>query len=417
MDQKDEVLVIGGGVVGLACAYYLRREGFEVRVLERERPGAGSSHGNCGTITPSHAPPLAEPGLIPKALRWMLAGDSPLYIRPRVDLELWQWLWRFARRCNERDWRATAKVKAELLSASRQLLADLIREQHLDCEFAEEGLLYVFRDPANAAEPERRARMFAEFGIEAQPWGPARLAREEPALHSHMAGGLLFPGDARLRPDRLVQELARTVQAMGVRIHDHVEVGAIANEADGVRLETSRGEFRAARAVLATGAWSPALARQLGLRLPIQPGKGYSITYSRPREVPRRPLVLKERSVCVTVWDSGYRLGSTMEFSGYDGSLNLRRLGALERGAAEYLRHPVGPQKLEHWYGWRPMTWDDLPVIGAVPGHPRLTLATGHGMLGVSLSAVTGKLVAELLAGRGTSLDLGPYLPTRFAHA
>jgi D-amino-acid dehydrogenase len=415
MEQTDEVLVIGGGVVGLACAYYLRREGFQVRVLERERPGAGSSHGNCGTITPSHAPPLAEPGLIPKALRWMLAGDSPLYIRPRVDLELWQWLWRFARRCNERDWRATAKVKAELLSTSRQLLAELIREQHLDCEFAEEGLLYVFRDPANAGEPERRARLFAEFGIEAQPWGPARLAREEPALHSHMAGGLFFPGDARLRPDRLVQELARTVQAMGVRIQDHVEVGAIASEADGVRLETSRGEFRAARAVLATGAWSPLLARQLGLRLPIQPGKGYSITYTRPALAPRRALVLRERSVCVTAWDTGFRLGSTMEFSGYDTRLNRSRLDALVRGAREYLRVPEGPERLEEWYGWRPMTWDDLPVIGRAPRIDNLWLATGHGMLGITLCAGTGRMIAEMIAGTEPFVDPRPYAPQRFA--
>ncbi len=415
MSARSDIAIVGGGIIGLACAYYLRKAGCEVRVLERERIGAGSSHGNCGTITPSHAPPLAEPGLIPRALRWMLQADAPLYIRPRLDPELLRWLLRFARRCNARDWRAVARVKAALLAASRRALADLVQAEALDCEFAESGLLYVYRDTVNADAAEAKARAFAELGIEAQVWSAARLGREEPALKAGMAGGLLFPGDARLRPDRLLAELERVVRAMGVTIETECAVQAIEDEAEGIRLDTTRGPRRAGRVVLATGAWSPALAKAAGLNLPIQPGKGYSVTYTRPGLVPNRPLVLKERSVCVTVWDSGFRLGSTMEFSGYDARLNRRRLDALARGAAEYLREPVGPAKREEWYGWRPMTWDDLPVIGPAPGRPRLLLATGHGMLGVSLSAITGRIVADLATGRDPGLDLAPYRIERFA--
>ncbi|MDE0856901.1 MAG: FAD-dependent oxidoreductase [Nevskia sp.] len=177
---------------------------------------------------------------------------------------------------------------------------------------------------------------------------------------------------------------------------------------------TTQGELAADEVLLALGAWSPEFGRQLGLRLPIQPGKGYSITYSRPQRAPRIPLVLQERSVCVTAWDSGYRLGSTMEFSGYDSSLNPRRLQALKRGAAEYLEQPEGPAVEEQWQGWRPMTYDDLPIIGRAPGYSNLSLATGHGMLGVSLSAITAQLVTELLTGRAPSLDLAPCSPLRF---
>ncbi|MGH8174449.1 MAG: NAD(P)/FAD-dependent oxidoreductase, partial [Rhodanobacteraceae bacterium] len=162
------------------------------------------------------------------------------------------------------------------------------------------------------------------------------------------------------------------------------------------------------------GAWTPPLARQLGLRVPIQPGKGYSITYSRPAICPSMPLVLKERSVCVTAWSSGYRLGSTMEFAGYDSSMNRRRLDALRRGAREYLLDPEGAEVIEEWYGWRPMTPDDLPVLGRAPGIDNLVLATGHGMLGVSMSAITGLLVSELIAGAPPSIDLSPYSIARF---
>jgi D-amino-acid dehydrogenase len=170
--------------------------------------------------------------------------------------------------------------------------------------------------------------------------------------------------------------------------------------------------------VLAVGAWSPRLARRLDvpfLARAMQPGKGYSITYDRPLLAPRRPLTLQERSVCASIWGSGYRLGSTMEFSGFDTTLNRRRLDALERAAREYLHEGVGPARREEWFGWRPMTVDDVPLLGPVPGRPRQWLATGHGMLGVSMSIATADLVADLVCGRTPALDPAPYRPERFA--
>jgi D-amino-acid dehydrogenase len=179
-------------------------------------------------------------------------------------------------------------------------------------------------------------------------------------------------------------------------------------------VKTTTGLYRGSEIVLALGAWSPPLARRLDLRIPVQPGKGYSITYTRPRLAPRIPLVLKEDSVCVTAWDDGYRLGSTMEFAGYDESLNRLRLEALRRGAARYLHEPEGPSVTEEWWGWRPMTWDDLPILGRAARWRNLSLATGHGMLGVSMSAASGQLVAEIVTGAKTTLDPAPYNPQRF---
>jgi len=189
-----------------------------------------------------------------------------------------------------------------------------------------------------------------------------------------------------------------------------------------VRVENGRitsvsadgAEFSGREVVLALGAWSPLLGRQLDLRIPIQPGKGYSITYTRPAHCPRIPLTLKERAVCVTGWSSGYRLGSTMEFAGYDASLNRTRLDALRRGAAEYLIEPEGPQVVEEWYGWRPMTHDDLPILGRATNVQNLTLATGHGMLGVTMSAATGLLISEVITGTALSIDMTAFRPSRF---
>ena len=411
----DDVLIIGGGAIGLATALALLDAGRGVRILEAGAVGGGASHGNCGTITPSHAPPLAAPGVVAQALRWMFTPDAPLYLKPRIDPALWHWLLRFAARCNPRDWRQSTQARAALLNDARARLADWVSRYGLQCEFEEEGLDYVFRDPRKFQQYVDESVVLKTFGIATQVFGGTDYEREEPAMLPGVAGAIRFPGDARLRPDRYVAELARVVRERGGVIEEQCRVDRLEPTSDGVRLATSQGERKGGEAVIALGAWTPAFARRLGIRAPIQPGKGYSITYSRPARVPRHPMVLKDRSVCVTVWDSGFRLGSTMEFSGHDDTLNATRLAALERGAREFLREPVGAEVHERWCGWRPMTWDDLPLLGRAPGQRKVWIAAGHGMLGISMSTATGQLMADLMTGRPPAFDPSPYRPERFA--
>lgn len=411
---RSDVLVLGGGVIGLSCALLLLRAGRSVTLLERGEVGRGSSHGNCGTITPSHLP-LHAPGTVRRALRWMFTPDAPLRIKPTLDPALLGWMVRFASLCNAHDYRRVAELKASLLLASRERLETLIRDESLDCEFEKTGTFYVYRTAEAFERSAAEAALLRQIGVPVETLAGAAVQAKEPALDAAVLGGHFHPGDARLRPDRYVRALAAAVRAAGGRIVEGCAVEGFEASAGALgAVQSSQGPFRGRDIVFALGAWSPLIARQLDLRLPIQPGKGYSITYSRPARAPRIPLVLKERSVCVTAWDSGYRLGSTMEFAGYDKSLNPVRLAALERGAAEYLGEPVGPKVEEKWYGWRPMTPDDLPIIGRSPRYANLVLATGHGMLGVSLSAITAQLVTELLTDRAPSMDLTPYALERF---
>jgi D-amino-acid dehydrogenase len=413
--RKSDVLILGGGVIGLACAHYLLRSGRSVTILEQGSAAAACSHGNCGTITPSHAMPLAMPGMIGQALRWLFRRDAPFRVAPRLDFALLEWLLQFARRCTWDDFRRTTAAKAPLLLLARSALEDLVHSEGFDCEFETTGTLNVYRDAAAFEKSQWLPRTLAECGLPVEVLDGARCREREPALNASIVGGYFNPRDAHLRPDRYGAALARSVRAGGGQIAESTRIEGF--RVAGGRIAavcTNRGDFSGRDVILALGAWSPHLARQLGLRIPIQPGKGYSITYTRPQRCPRIPLSLKERAVCVTAWQSGYRLGSTMEFAGYDATLNRTRLDALRRGAAEYLHEPEGPSVVEEWYGWRPMTYDDLPILGRSGSVQNLLLATGHGMLGVTLSAATGMLIGELVSGRAPSLDLAPFDPTRF---
>lgn len=405
-ERLADVIILGGGVIGLACAYALLKTGRSVTVLEQHAVGSGASHGNCGTITPSVLP-LPAPGVIAKGLKWLFKDDAPLRIRPRVDLEFLRWLCAFMCRCNERDFRHAAGARSELLLASRKLLADLIRTERLDCELHENGTFYVHRDQRQLERASRDAQLLTELGVAVEVLDAPRARIKEPALNDTIAGRHYFPGDASLRPDRYVAELARIVRAAGGVIHEQTLVHAFRTEGGAISsVVTPQQHSSACEFVVALGAWSPVLTRSLGVRLPVQPGKGYSITYETSLNAQTLPLFLKERAVCVTPLQTGFRLGSTMEFAGYDSAPNPTRLRALVRGAQEYFTFPAGTAVQEEWFGWRPMTPDDLPILGRAPGFKNLTLATGHGMLGLSLATVTGLLISEVLSGRPSHFKL-----------
>jgi D-amino-acid dehydrogenase len=415
MEQR-RAIVIGGGVIGCMTAYYLRKFGWEVCLVEAGTVGKGCSHGNCGYICPSHVLPLTMPGAVWKVLRQMASRDSPLYVKPRLDPALWAWLARFAAHCRAGQMMKTAHARHALLASSMALYRKLIADESLAVEWEDRGLLLVFRSSqefdsyAAIADLVRR-----EFDVAAVPVAGNRLNELEPTLRDGMAGAWHYPGDAHLRPDALLSSMAALLRRMGVEIQEGVSVKQI-NIEGGVAhsIQTSTSKMEAQAVVLAAGAETPTFARHVGCRIPIQPGKGYSITMSRPAVLPRHPMIFEEYHVAVTPWQSGLRIGSTMEFVGYDRSLNLRRLKLFERAAREYLVEPPNGPIEEKWFGWRPMTYDDLPVIGPAAKAPNLVIAAGHGMIGMASATASGKLAAELVNGSRPHIDPTPYALSRF---
>ncbi len=412
------VIVVGGGVIGAACAYFLKKAGWDsVTVLDRGQFGKACSHGNCGFVSPSHVLPLTVPGAIGQTLKALISKNSPFSIKPRFDLALWSWLFQFARRCNERDMLASAQGIQALLQSSRSLYDELMANEPFDCEWQPRGLLFPFRTQAGLEHHDQTAELLrTSFGTSIDRYAGDEVRDLEPALKRGLAGGWHYPVDAHLRPDKLMSSWRRVLAGIGVTIRDDCEVkGFVRDGVRAVRVITPQEEIAADAFVVAAGALTPWLNRELGCKVPIQPGKGYSITMRRPTKCPVLPMLCEEDRVGITPMLSGYRLGSTMEFAGYDATLNRRRLTLLTAGAAHYFDEPVSEPIEEEWFGWRPMTPDSVPIIDRSPTMDNVLIAAGHNMLGVSMSPATGKLVAEILGGAVPHLDASRYTLARFA--
>ena len=415
--SRGTVVVIGGGVIGTACAYYLAKAGRHVTLIDKGRVGGACSHGNCGYICPSHVLPHAGPGALWATLKTLLHRNSPLTVRPGFLLANLGWFLGFARRCNERDMLAAAVGIQALLNSSRTLYDELLAAEGIDCEWDTHGLLFVFQSKAAFEHYAVTDRLLREqFTLPAERYDADALLELEPALKpGAAAGGYLYRTDAQLRPDRLMSEWRKVLERLGVTILEGCELTGFAGEGGtAVAARTTRGDLTASHFVVAAGAWTPLLNASLGCRVPIVPGKGYSVTMPRPVVCPTYPMIFEEHRVAVSPFRSGYRIGSTMEFAGYDATLNRARLGLLYDGAKVYLREPACEPVQEEWWGWRPMVYDGKPVIDRSPALANVSIAAGHGMLGLSMATATGKLVAELVCGEKPHVEPGQYSLTRF---
>ncbi|MCC9643309.1 FAD-dependent oxidoreductase [Rhodopirellula sp. JC740] len=414
--SSDSVTVVGSGVVGLACAHYLAEAGLRVTVIDKAGVAEACSHANCGYICPSHALPLTEPGAFAMALRSLLKPNSPFRVKPQLDPSLVKWMLQFAKRCTHRQMLSAGRPLQAILDSSMSEYRELIVRHGLDCEWRSDGLLYVLqteRGMETFAETDRL--LTEEFGIAATHISGEDLPQFDSGLRSGLAGAYHYPDDTSVRPDKLNLSWANSLRQRHVEFIENCELKSVRTEGSRiVSLETSDGEMQSTHYVFALGAWSKHWGKQLQCSIPVQPGKGYSVTLERPEHSPSNAILFPEHKVGVSPFADGLRLGSMMEFSGFDSSIPPHRIQQLRESARPYLVASVDGPAQSTWYGWRPMTWDSLPIIGRLPNHSNAMLATGHNMLGLSLAPATGRLVAELVTGQSPHLEPDAYSPTRF---
>jgi D-amino-acid dehydrogenase len=413
----QDILVVGGGPVGACCALYLARAGASVTLLEREPeicPPESGAHANCGLLVPSDATPLAAPGVLGRGLRWMLDSSSPFYISPRPSPALARWLWLFRAACSQERAQAAAPVLRALHVLSARLHDELAAVNGGEWRFHHDGELQVFETAeglAEAGEDVARSRAMGARVVDVSSHEARRLF---PGLRAEVAGAFLFPEDGHLDPMLFTRAAARLAQESGATVVTGAEALAIEAEPRGVRAVTTRGSYGAGQAVLAAGAWTPFLTRALGVRLPIEPAKGYSVDVERPTRFPEMPLYLGDAHVVLTPLGDSLRLGSTLELAGWDMRVRPRRLAYLRDAGQRVIGVPADGPVRQLWRGPRPVTPDGLPVIGRLPGHERVMLATGHCMLGLSLGPATGRLVTQVASGARPEIDLAPLAVQRF---
>ena len=418
MSDSKHIVLCGAGVIGLCTAHFLTQRGHRVTIIERDAENHdGCSFGNAGMIVPSHFIPLAAPGAVARGLKWMLNPKSPFYIRPRFDAGLADWCWKFFRAANAGHVERAAPLLRDLHLASRKIFEELADGTSNDFGLVRRGLLMLCAKQPTLDHEALIAERARALGVPASVVTPAEAAALDPGVRLNIAGAVHFPLDCHLTPQRFLATLKRLLREGGATFLWSHEVTGWRCDRDRIAAAlTAKGEITADEFVLAGGAWSPEIVRDLGLRLPMQPGKGYSLTLEKPRRLPQLCSILAEASVAVTPMGSALRIGGTMELSGLDPTVRRERVAQIIEAVPNYFPefHAEDFANAPVWHGFRPCSPDGLPFVGRFARYANLCAATGHAMMGLSLAPITGRLVAEILSGEKPSIPIDALRPDRF---
>lgn len=411
------VTIIGGGIIGLCTAYYLRREGYEVTVVDRHDLKDGCSFGNMGYISPSHFIPLATPGIIRQGLKWMMDSSSPFYIKPRLDMDLIRWGLLFSRSATAAKVKAAVPALNGLLQLSRELTVDLEKQMPEAFSLHQQGCWMLYKQEKTGDHEKELTEQATALGLRTRICNATEVQAQEPDVEVDVLGGVLYEDDCHVQPGQLMQALYKRLLQQGVKFWLNTDVLSVETQQGAItKLITSKGELNCGKLIVANGSWMGLLAKKLGVRLPMQPGKGYSMEFTGLNKNLQRPSILVDDRVATTPVSSWLRIGGTMELSGHSEKILPRRVEAIARAFARYypgMNLPaVDPSRA--WYGYRPVTPDGVPYIGAHNRYTNLFFAGGHAMLGVSAAAATGLLITELVQGKKSSLPLEPFSPERF---
>lgn len=408
-------IVIGGGIIGLCTAYYLQKEGHEVTVIDQSGMDEGASYINAGYISPSHIVPLSAPGIVKKGIQWMFDPSSPFYVKPRLDADFLRWAWAFNKSCTHKHVDRSIPVIRDIAVFSHELYEEIEKEPGFDFHFEKKGLLMLCKTEKMLEEEIKVAQLAADVHLESKVLSKEELRIMEPSVSEDVIGATYYSCDSHTTPHEFMNNMKTYLLAQGVEIKANEKVldlqikdGAIG------KVVTSQESYMADEYILAAGSWTGLIAKKLGMRILLQAGKGYRINVNRDTKI-LLPAILAEAKAAVTPMNGFTRFAGTMEIAGISDTINPARVKAIAKAAEDYYQHvSITQDEIEDASsGLRPLSPDGLPYIGRTRKCLNLTIATGHAMMGWSMAAGTGKLVAEIISETETSLDLNPFSPDR----
>ena len=411
------ITIIGGGIIGLNCAYYLQKEGYAVTVIERGDITNGCSFGNMGYFSPSHFIPLASPGIIAEGLRYMLRSSSSFYIKPRLSLPLMQWAYHFWKNSNASTVAKHAPHLNNILQLSRHLINDIRDEIGNSFLMEEKGCLLMCREEKTLDHEFHLADDAEKLGLKVERLNKEQVQVLEPDVELNVSGAVLFRDDCHINPEKFMVALKNYLGNKGVQFQLNTTVTCFEKKNDKISaVVTNKGKFECEELVIATGSWLPAVAKMMGVKLLLQPGKGYSYTYDHVEKNIRYPAILIEGRCAMTPWGQQLRIGGTMEISGINETILPKRMKGIYDSVKDFypgLQIYLPPAD-KIWHGLRPVTPDGLPYIGRLKNFKNVVIAGGHAMMGVSLAPGTGKLVTEIIGRKNTTIDMSAFRVERF---
>jgi D-amino-acid dehydrogenase len=412
------IVVIGGGIMGLSSAYYLHRSGHKVTILDKGDFSDNCSYGNAGYVCPGHFIPLATPGIVWKGLKWMFNSKSPFYVRPSLNGSLIDWGLKFIKSANNKHVEASAVPLRDIALLSQHEYEAWANLPGFDFSYEHKGLLEIFQTQAVADHAHHTVEKGRALGLDVDLLSYDELQKMEPQIKLNALGAIYFKCDAHLYPNKLMKVLLEYLQKNGVQLIGNSEVTGFEKDKKKIKkVITTAQAYEADEVVIATGAWSRQITALLDTKIPLMPGRGYSVTLENSRYHVNYPAVLMEGRVAITPMDGNkIRFGGTMEVVSTDTPPRYERVEGILNAVKRFIPDfdiPM-PSTDKVWYGYRPCSADGLPYIGRIRKFDNVVVATGHAMLGLSLGAGTGKLVGELIDEKKSSIDMNPYAVERF---
>ncbi len=413
--MSKNIIIIGGGIIGLCSAYYLQKEGHQVKIVDQSNMDSGTSYVNAGYLSPSHIIPLAAPGVMKKGLKWMFDSSSPLYIKPRFDLDFLKWAWAFNKSCNSEQVKKAIPAIKDIALLSQELYDEIKENENFSFHYKKKGLLMLCQTDKMLEAEIKTAQLAKKEGIEAKEMSLNELKKLEPNVKMNVKGATYYQYDSHTTPHEFMEEMKTHLKMVGVEFYKNEKVENLEIQKGKINaIITNKQKFNADEFVLTAGVWSSLLSKKLGLKLLLQAGKGYRIDTSQKTEI-TIPAIFTESKAAVTPMNGFTRFAGTMEIAGINHTINKARVEAIAKAITNYYPEIklTKEEKENAACGLRPLSADGLPYIGKSGKCQNLTIATGHAMMGWSMATATGKLVAEVISDKKPSIKMAPYHPDR----